>query len=514
MADEVVKKEVVTEEVTVANLVDRLEAVSKNMNTTQLAQVAANGGVEEKKVDIKGGDVEVEDKTAKEKRINSLQKNFETAAKADVNFRHFATTKAMDDPVSYLHDVVINIKGRPEYKVSEDDLENLIQISLAAGAGGKDTETKSLNEWADRYQQRGAVQSAFGAGLRSGVFGSKEENNTLSKALDSSSGQGGPLIRTDIDPLLREAYLRKFPLYDQIRKFPANGLVHTYNQRTSAGTASLVDEMGDLAATESQSTYVRQANSHIGVLATRRQISLKVQYAISQSGMNWDLGGTGGLEVTGALGEIARLDQTLICQGNYTTAGGTLDTEDGLYNNFGFDGLRTILKGASASVTKDANTTYLRTINKAIADIVNAGGNVDNIQILCSLYAKMDIEDELINFLRVTGIPGSGFPTNFATNGITTVADTLTRLMPIPAAAQNQGLGYYTLSSVATEDLYLTDPAGIGLAYLGSPTPSILELPVGFNNALSNVYIPFVMHGLTVFVTNFNRKIRIPRVIA
>src|SRR6185369_634082 len=105
-----------------------------------------------------------------------------------------------------------------------------------------------------------------------------------------------------------------------------------------------------------------------------------------------------------------------------------------------------------------------------------------------------------------------GVPTHLASNGLITVADPLSRFMPIPADAQANGIGYYTYSAADTEDMYVVDPAGIGLAYLGSPTPAILELPVGFNNALSNVYVPFVMHGLTVFVTKFNRKIRIPRV--
>jgi hypothetical protein len=500
-------------ETDLTDVVGRLEAISKGLQNTTAATVAANGGVE-KALNIKGGETELEEDG--EARKDALQKNFETLAKFHRDFRHYGATKAMDDPISYLHEVVIDIKGKPQYKISNSNLEDAIQICLIQGAAGKNTDSVPLGKWANQYQQSSAIMQGFQEGLSKGMFGaSREENNLLGKALDTGTAttSGGPLIRVDIDPLLREAYLRKFPLYDMIRKFPANGLVHSYNQRTDAGTASLLAEMGDLSTTDSQSTYVRNSTSHIAVLATRRQISLKLQYAVAQSGMAFDLTGSGNLEVTGALGEIARLDQTLICQGNYSTSGKTVDDEEGAYNVLGFDGFRNLLKDSTTSINKATGDTYLRTINRAVADIVNAGGDVDNLQILCSLYAKMDIEDELINFLRIQNVvPPGGIPGNMASNGILTVADQLSKLMPIPAAQQTQGLGYYTYSGNATEDLVVTDPSGIGLAFLGSPTPVVLELPVGFNNALSNVYIPFVMHGLTVFVVKFNRKIRIARV--
>ena len=89
--------------------------------------------------------------------------------------------------------------------------------------------------------------------------------------------------------------------------------------------------------------------------------------------------------------------------------------------------------------------------------------------------------------------------------------DILLRSKMVPAGAQTAGIGYYTLSSVVREDLYLLDPDGVKLPYLGSPTPTILELPTGYNNALSNVFIPFCMMGLAVYVKEFNRKIRIAR---
>jgi hypothetical protein len=500
----------------VTRVVDRLEQLSKGAASARLAAVASNGVEEKSALQMKPTDPGqtnelVDDSNA---RKDPLRKNFETLAKFHRDFKHFGSTKALDDPVSYLREVAIDIKGRPKYKVSNAQLEDAIQVCLWSGRGGLNSDALPLATWADQYKQSSAIGQAFQAGLKSGMFGDREESNTLSKALDTGGGttSGGPLIRVDVDPLLREVYLRKFPLFDMIRKFPANGLVHTFVQRTAAGTAALVDELGSLSATESASTYTRQATSHIAVLAAQRQISLKLQYAVAQSGMSFDLSGGGNLEITGALGEIARLDQSLICQGNYSSSGKTASDEEGAYNALGFDGLRIVLKESGTSINKATSDTYARVINRATADIINSGGDVDNLVILCSLYAKMDIEEELVNFLRLPGVPAGGFPSNMATNGLVTVADTLTRLMPIPAAAQTEGLGYYTYNAASTEDLIVTDPSGIGLAFLGSPTPQVLELPVGFNNALSNVYIPFVMHGLTVFVIPFNRKIRIAQV--
>lgn len=513
--NEKTEEEVKTDEF--ADLVGRLENISKGADTVRLATVASN--TEGKKVVVQSVTGEEETKIEEERTASDqLRKHFENIAKASPTLAHFGTTKALEDPVGHLRATYTDIGGRQRYRVSDGELEDAIQLCLSEGrANGKNPAGTPVWEWAGKNNQQSAVAQAFDIGCRKGVFmEEKSLNSSLSKALETGSGStsGGPLIRVDIEPLLREAYLRKFPLFDMIRKFPANGLVHSYNQRTDPGTAGLVAELGDLSATDSESTYVRKANSNIAVMAARRQISLKLQYAVAQSGMSFDVSGSGNLEVIGALQSIASLDQALICQGNYTTSTGTVSNEDGAYNNLGFDGLRTILKDSSTAIDKASTDSYLRRINQAVADVVNSGGSVDNLVILCSLYAKMDIEDsELLSFLRVMNTtPSGGFPTNLASNGLTTVADTLTRLMPIPANSQSTGIGYYTYSAASVEDMYVVDPAGIGLAYLGSPTPAILELPVGFNNALSNVYVPFVMHGLTVFVTKFNRKIRIPRV--
>jgi hypothetical protein len=82
----------------------------------------------------------------------------------------------------------------------------------------------------------------------------------------------------------------------------------------------------------------------------------------------------------------------------------------------------------------------------------------------------------------------------------------------VPAQdTQANGIGFYTFSAAPTEDIYLLDPNGSAFPYFGSPNPTILQLPLGYNNALANVFIPFQMIGLAIYVKNFNRKIRVPQ---
>lgn len=491
------------------DFVAKLQELAGGSKSVQLATVATNGGAEAEIANKGALSMKPTEPTEELEKKDPLRKNFEVVAAFHPDFRHFASTKALEDPVGYLRDTYVDNKGKRQFKVSNSELEMAMQIALAAGATKQGT---AFGEWMSRGGQAGSIQQAFAEGLNKGAF-STPDLELLRKTLDSGAGSGGPLIRTDIDPMLREAYLRKFPMGDKIRRFPANGLVHSYMQRTAVGTAATISELGSLSATASDSTYQRAASSHIAVIAAQRQISLKLQYAVAQAGYsNFNLSGAGNLEVMGAMTAIARLNQSLICQGNFSIAAKTLDDEEGLTDANSYDGLRLLLKGAGTSITKDPAESFLRTLNRAVAQVINSGGDTDDLTILCSLGSKIEIEDELMNFLRVLGATPGGFPTNLASNGIITVADTVSKLMAVPAASQGEGMGYYTFGGNVVEDIDVIDNTGIGLAYLGSPTPSVLELPIGYNNALSNVYIPFLMNGLVMFITSFHRKIRVPKV--
>ena len=70
-----------------------------------------------------------------------------------------------------------------------------------------------------------------------------------------------------------------------------------------------------------------------------------------------------------------------------------------------------------------------------------------------------------------------------------------------------------TVNSVATgadvRDMYLLDEGTITLPYLGSPGPTVLEIPVGISGQLTHLYIIFLMNGLAVKVLPWNNKIRV-----
>ena len=472
-------------------------AVSKAAGTQPDAATAPAGGETVAK--------SMKDERESGEQVPVVQKCFEELATVSkAAYGQLVSQPVLDDPHGFLRRKSAATEGRPSrYLISDGQLGGMIETLLRKSAGKAGVPLANF----------GLMQSALEGALSEGAFG--DAGGLVSKALDSGAGSAGPLIRTDIEPLLREAYLRKFPALEVIPTIPSNGLTHSYNVRTADGSAVTVSEMGDLVAAgaDSQSTFSRKANANIAILASRRGISLKAQFAVAQSGMPYDLSGPDNLEVIGAMQAIARLDQKLMLQGNFSTAAKTLNDEEGVTDGNGYDGLRTLLKGAGTSITKGADT-YLDAIDRAVGQIINAGGDVDNLLIQLSVGSRRAVNQEFQQVLRVTNqAPAGGFANNLSANGVVTVADIVSKFQNIPASAQAQGLGYYTLDGGATflEDINVIDPNGLRMAYLGSPTPVVLELPVGFNNQLSNVYIIFLMHGLVLYIDSFHRKVRVPR---
>lgn len=473
-------------------LVDRLDA-------GQEASKAAN---------TPAGDdnLEISKKSAEETReafVDPLRKNFDDLATTHKGFAALASQRAADDPYEFLRRKGANGVG---YAVSNAQLGGMIATLLAKGKANAGT---SLDDWMNKSGQRGAIETGIEGALSKGAFG--DMGGIVEKAITTASNSGGPMIRTDLEPLMREAYLRNFPALEAIGSIPANGLVHSYNVKTATGAAVTVSELGDLTGADADSTFVRKANSNIAVIASRRGISLKVQYASNQSGMNYGLSGPENTEVMSAITAISNKNQSLLLQGNFSTASKTLNDEEGLTDANGYDGLRTLLKAAGTSITKQVGDKFYDLIDRAVGQIMNAGGDVNSILGLMSVGGKRLLNSELTAFMRRLNSDQSATDLDIGGHGLLTIADTVARMLAIPASAQNQGVGYYTFSSAATEDAFIIDPNGAAMAYLGSPNPVVLELPVGFNNALSNVYIVFLMNGLVLYIDGFHRKIRLPQ---
>lgn len=467
--------------------------VAKAAATNVTSKTVAEGDIESKAVS---------GEEMKQNFVDPLRKNFEDLAQTNAGYAGLGADSALADPYA----VIRRKSAEGNYQINNAKLGGMIAALLQKGARKEGT---PFEAWMNNSGQKGAIETNFETALSKGMFG--DSGNLIEKALTTGGGSGGPTIRTDIEPIMREAYLRSFPVAEQIASIPSNGLVHSYNVKTATGEAVTIGELGDLTGADADSTFVRKANANIAIIASRRAISLKLQYASQQSGMNFNLSGAENTEVMSAITAIARKNQALILQGNYSTASKVLDDEEGVTDANGFDGLRTLLK--ATGITKADDENFYDVIDRCVAQIMNAGGDVSSILGLMSVGAKRLLNAELMQFLRVlkSEAGDGGAPLNMVSAGLLTVADTLAKMLAVPASAQSQGAGYYTLSSVVKEDAFIVDPAGLALAYLGSPNPVVLELPVGFNNALSNVYIVFLMNGLVLYIDGFHRKIRINR---
>lgn len=476
---------------------DRLEAIIKSLAGGNAAQAATNTNPDNAPEMSSKDATQAAADAAKEARIggNALAKSLNNLARISKSHRHLDTNAVLDNPRGYLRQK--NANG--QYVVTDNELELMMQTLLAE----KSVDAEGITD--DRV--RGKLLDA----ASKGGFGQNSE--AVMKDLDVTSG--AVLIRTDLEPLMHEAYLREFPAAEQIGTIPSNGLVHTYDVRTAIPEASTLNAIGDFSGAFSNSTYVRQASSNIAIIASPVGIALKLALAVQQSGMtSFNLQGNENLEVMGGITSIARKEQTLLLQGNKTVAAKGLDDEEGLTDANGFDGLRLILKDAAYSITKGGGESYRKVLRRAAAQIRNAGGSARNIIAICSEGVEIAIDEELEEFYRITNTrPQGGVDTNLSGNGFNLGSKHLSQIVSVPSDAQGKGMGYYSLDAGATflEDVDVVDTTGMKFAYLGSPSVTILELPMGYNNKLSRVFVPFKMSGLVVHVAGFQRKIRVPK---
>ena len=327
-----------------------------------------------------------------------------------------------------------------------------------------------------------------------------QANPQITKLLDSSNGTA--LIRQDLEPILYSLFVKRFPFFERIRKEPANGLVHAFNQQTAYGDAVFQTETGTV--TDDNNTYSRQT-TNVAVLATRRGITLKQQFALTGGGSPFN-----GLsaELGGGVDAIAHKLQKTLFQGNATTTSGAgATTELGAYDANGFDGLRKLLGTAAGSgvIATKGTAAYLATINSAVASVLDNGGNPSAI--LCSPTDYAGLVNELTNLVRYNA-PAQADQAAGATFGsVVTAAGAL----PILAVA-GDSIGSYTVTSPTTanyRDMYIVDEDSWSMPYLGADSITTIEIPVGVNGALSRLYIMYVMFGLANKAPQFNAKVRV-----
>ncbi len=323
-----------------------------------------------------------------------------------------------------------------------------------------------------------------------------EGDPTLRKALDTSGGAA--LIRQDLEPLLYELYIRQFPAWDRFQKEPANGLVHAYNRSTSFGDAQFMTELGTV--TDDTAVYER-ATTPISVIATRRGVSLKNQYATLQGGAGFN---PEQLELQAGLRAIAHKMQKTIFQGNSTVSSGTASTEDGQYDANSFDGLRKILNTADAEDVDPTAATpenLREAINTASITTMQNSGNVSIAYLAPEVKGQIDVQQDanvryMNNFTEVN--------VGVTVNTLNTVFGA-TPLFVVPG----DSIGSYTRSAITVSDIYLLDEGSISIPYLGSDGPTVLDIPMGVSGQLTHLFIIFGMWGLAVKAPTFSNKVRV-----
>ncbi len=326
----------------------------------------------------------------------------------------------------------------------------------------------------------------------------------LSKVLDTTGGAA--LQRTDLDPILYTLFVKVFPAYERFRKIPANGLVHSWRQITAYGDAEFMTELGTV--TDDNATYASQT-TNIAQLATRRGVTFREQLSVPAGGMPWN---PQQIEIQQGLTAMAHKMQKTIFQGQASNSGGTASNELGLYDANGFTGLRSILNTADAINFEPYLTTnpdsFAPAIGATIVPITNAGGGVPNV-----IYARateaQQLSNEQLQFQRIVDrtefIPGVQVPAIATAQG-------LVPIMSVPG----DSIGTYVTQSAdgpfsggeTVADIYVLNDDTIALPYLGSPGPSVLEIPPGVSGQLTRLFIIYLFNGLAVFSLPYNNKAR------
>lgn len=332
----------------------------------------------------------------------------------------------------------------------------------------------------------------------------------VAKAIDTSGVS--VLIRQDLEPLLYQVFIRQFPFYDRMGKEPANGLIHAFNRITAYGTASFMPELGTV--TDDKSTYER-ASTNIAILATRRGVTLKSQFAVAAGGMAWS---PEAIEMQGGLRAIAHKMQQTIFGGQAADSGGLDSNELGLYDADGFTGLRHILNSGRAKNVDPSGydftdpTTYAgsqvrKAVDAALLEAIQTGAS-GPWEIWSHPQEKITFDEQQDATVRILEASQRGASIGVVTQAVNTIAGQIGWNI-VPGDSISNYTATSTYSGYNVRDVYMVDPNGMSLPFLGTPGPTVLEIPVGISGQLTRLFIIFMMNGLAVKVPQFSNKLRV-----
>lgn len=408
-------------------------------------------------------------------------------------------------PQSYLQRQILAMRTKMELQEvlrtkSTSQLHALFGMQLAQRGTGI-----PFDMWAASSGQSQAIYDGFKQQQHSGLIDVGVGPDLL-RALDT--GGAAALIRQDLEPFLYELYVREFTAYERFAHEPANGLTHTYNQIISFGEAQFLSELGTV--TDDTNVYDRKT-TNVAIVATRRGLSLKSQYAVAAGGMSYN---PMDLELQGGLRSISARMQKQIFSGQSSNSGGTASTEAGEYQVNGFDGLRTILNTARAfNVDPLAGTPedLKHQMDYVVNEISNAGGPNPSI-IWSNPLEKITFDQQQDSKTRIV-VP------NQVDIGVGVRAqeiNVLTGTVPFGLVKGNYISSYNTTNADGSfsggekvRDMYFLDESTVSLPYLGSEGPTVLDIPIGISGQLTHMFIIFGMWGLAVKAPQFSNKLRV-----
>jgi hypothetical protein len=262
--------------------------------------------------------------------------------------------------------------------------------------------------------------------------------------------------------------------------------------------------------TDDASVYSRQT-TNVAIVATRRGLSLKSQYAVSAGGMSYN---PMDLELQGGLRAISKRMQDQIFSGQSTNSGGSASTEDGEYQPNGFDGLRKTLNTARAINVDPLLSTpedIKHALDLVVAEITQAGG--PNPSILWSNpLTKIGFDQQQDALTRII-VPQH---VDIAVGARAQLINVLTGEVPFGLVKGNSIANYTTSNADGSfsggenvRDIYALDEQTISLPFLGSEGPTVLDIPIGISGQLTHLFIIFGMWGLAVKALPFSNKLRV-----
>jgi hypothetical protein len=325
----------------------------------------------------------------------------------------------------------------------------------------------------------------------------------------------GPVIRQDLNPEVFEVFVHVFPLIDLVEKRESNGLVDAFERQLTYSTQSedqplTISETGSVQ--DDANSYV-QDTCNIAVFASRRGSSLKSIFGSRAGGLGIDIAGK---EVEGGLRKIAHDFQTeAFRMQNVSATGAGALLQPGVFDATGFKGLRYITENMvpASNVVEIDTTTFDPTLNKvtdAISQVANVISDLggEPSMMFGSASSREFLRKEAYTKTRFLG----GDKKLEVKPGLTLPSFTLGDGEDIPFyRIPGVSIGTYSKAGDGHvyQDIYIIDMSTVSLVWLGSPTPTLIEVPLAADGTLRKLTIPYWMASMEYAVPSYIGKVRL-----